>query len=822
MTAPIMSPGINIKNIIPKEIYNNSENFVLFLKAYYEWMRTCSFTVSIISGIGFTKDETVVGLTSGGTAKVKQIKSGEIVVLVSTNSKPFNRGENIRGQTSNTVASLRGITDNVIRQTENLIDYRDVTKSVDKFSDSLKDELYSGLSSELTNGVNTRLVGRKLRDFYEAKGQEDSYKFIMKLLYDQDIEISYPGDEILIVSDGKYVKDRVLRTISIASDGDANIFDFLFKTVRGVDSNAIGKVVDIKKFYIQNIEVTEMRLSLVSGTFQGGEKIFDVDNPLGALGLYTTTYGMVSGYNIVDGGSGYVAGEFLNIVGDGISALIKVTETFTSGIDSIIVPSIGHGYQLGTIATVDNTGTGGTGLSIKVTGISNTYTVTAGSNTYTVGQVSNVSVITRGEGYSGVPGITLRDTTIYNLGLLTDKFITITNAGSNYRVGDWLSFSSAYGSLANAEIASVVEADANTDYNIYLENGAKLIQETTQDYIKYDRSNTSISVWSGQGPIARIRMTNFGSGYSANSLPSVTINTSTGSSGVLTVTGLQGQGANVSVDVANNYGGIGAIRELLLVDFGVSYTQANTTIDATGAGNGNANIAPVISGLGVTKGDWTNDDGKVDYKKIQDSYYYQEYSYVIKSGVEISRYRDVLKKLIHPVGLEVFGEISIVNLIDASMPSSITSNLDFISSIVITILAELAYSPISKVSDQTGNITTIGNLTIDVIDDALILDYEFETFNSVFAEIVYQQYERNTLQSGTVTVYAANSTIIGSGTTFLASFANGAKIVVDGNKFEITGSIINGTLTNTLMTINVPPETNLVNKPYYRVSPINV
>lgn len=37
--------------------------------------------------------------------------------------------------------------------------------------------------------------------------------------------------------------------------------------------------------------------------------------------------------------------------------------------------------------------------------------------------------------------------------------------------------------------------------------------------------------------------------------------------------------------------------------------------------------------------------------------YYQEFSYVIKSGVSITTWRDVVKKILHPVGYAVFGEV---------------------------------------------------------------------------------------------------------------------------------------------------------------------
>jgi len=57
---------------------------------------------------------------------------------------------------------------------------------------------------------------------------------------------------------------------------------------------------------------------------------------------------------------------------------------------------------------------------------------------------------------------------------------------------------------------------------------------------------------------------------------------------------------------------------------------------------------------------WTNDDGKLSVKKyIQDSKYYQSFSYVIKTGQTIDYWRDVVKRLLHPAGFAFFGQVTI-------------------------------------------------------------------------------------------------------------------------------------------------------------------
>ena len=60
------------------------------------------------------------------------------------------------------------------------------------------------------------------------------------------------------------------------------------------------------------------------------------------------------------------------------------------------------------------------------------------------------------------------------------------------------------------------------------------------------------------------------------------------------------------------------------------------------------------------KGLFTTANGFLsDRKYIQDSYYYQKFSYVLKTGKNISDWKNAFTRLIHPAGFIFFGEVSI-------------------------------------------------------------------------------------------------------------------------------------------------------------------
>jgi hypothetical protein len=672
MSDVFFKPSHKIDSFFPDNFSVDSENFLIFIKAYYEWLQTTRIEISNVSGT-FQRNEIVTGQTSGAYGIIREVGTGYIVVLVQSTLR-FSRKEILVGSTSNATANIVKIKDNTIRATGNLLEYRDIEKSIDDYVEYLREELFPTIPTKYIE--DKKLVATKLKSFFESRSSEESYRFLFKLLYNENIEFRFPGEEILRASDGKFEKTNFIRVVPVQ-----NIFNFINKTIRGQTSNAFATVVDIKKFLFGATEVAEFTLKLVSGTFLPNETIVDVLDST----LTTTTFGMITGFNIVNGGSGYFPGNLINISGNGNGAIAVVSSTTSSSVGNIFVSGItnfgiGIGYQIGTEATVDNTSTLGSGLVIRVTEIENPYTVvdTVNAISYEVGDIKTLSIINPGTGYQRAPIITIEDTTIKNLGLLSERLITIDNGGNLYEVGDQLVFTGSPGSGANGNVAGVDEIFANrfiselsantiSEFettrldepyernNIFLEDGFSIILESSFfDELKLEE-------WAGVGPITRVELTDFGSGYTNESLPTISVSSANGSLAQLTVRAVQGTGTTINAQIGN-ISGIGTIRAVQIVNSGLNYTTA--TADATISGDGNAVLIPIISALFIKEGEFLNDDGKIGIRVLIDSFFFQDFSYVIKSGLPFSTYRDELKKIIHPAGLQPFGEILLQSSLD--------------------------------------------------------------------------------------------------------------------------------------------------------------
>lgn len=795
----LFKPSISIQNQIPKL---DDTSFQTLLAGYYEWLQTSK--LEFYDSVGtFRNGEYVIGATSKARALIKVVGSTYIVIKPLTET-PFNLRESITGETSGATAYVFNIKDNVVRATGQYLNNKNPEKSSGVYFDYLRDELNKGIPSITV--ADRRAIVNKFKDFYHSKSNEEAYRFIFSALYDDNaIELRYPGADVLRVSDGKYDKPITLRVVTVTDINDI----LISKTIVGVTSGALALVTDIKTSFIEDLQYSELTLTLTTGTFIADESIRVVGDDT----VITTVYGVIVGANINSPGSGYSVGDVLPVTGSGYDGKITVSEIGSGLINKVKLNSTGYGYRVGSQSTINNSGTGGSGLVVAVKAISNPYTLGG----YTVGQVTKIEVLDTGSEYSAIPTITLEDTTIKSIGALSEKLITLKDRGSEYSVGNTLVFTGGSGANAVGIVASVGNIDNiiteageyfkneddsfiineinvtdTTDYgfdNILLE-GARgvtynLIQESTLNGIA---SAIKLEDWLNIGPISRIELTNPGDGYTIDSLPTITVSSTTGYSSDLICNGIQGYGANAVVDYANNASGLGSIRAVDVIQ-GLNYSSSNTTIDATGFGSGSANLTPIITGTTISKGLYLNNDGKISDKIIQDSYYYQDFSYVIRSSRNFGSYSKLIKDILHPAGMEFFGEIVLLSLIE-NIFSEIHVTTEIIKQIpsnATTVVADFYQGQLNG---------AFGTLKIFDLWYVEAEAYTGETFDDAWHTWDGPHVTKLIKAAGTVTI--SGSVVRGTGTIFTGEFLDGEELIIG----DESANILN-VANNTYMTLNL-------------------
>jgi hypothetical protein len=93
--------------------------------------------------------------------------------------------------------------------------------------------------------------------------------------------------------------------------------------------------------------------------------------------------------------------------------------------------------------------------------------------------------------------------------------------------------------------------------------------------------------------------------------------------------------------------------------FGVNYTTA-PVVDLSSFGDGQATATVLTGPLCIRRGEFLSKQGFLsDDNRLYDGYLWQDFSYVVKVGRYIDDWRKIVKKIVHPAGLMMFGEYSI-------------------------------------------------------------------------------------------------------------------------------------------------------------------
>jgi len=357
------------------------------------------------------------------------------------------------------------------------------------------------------------------------------------------------------------------------------------------------------------------------------------------------------------------AGPLISIQaeGAGFGALAYVSSIDSGGIGEITIANPGYGYQSGTRLTIDNGITGGTGLVAEVGDIIDPYTITDGLSTYTVGEIGSIIVRNRGTGYISIPTITLVDDVISNIGAINSKVVTIVNPGTGYSIGDVLTITAPTDPLGTTPSAIVSKIDS--DDAIIFEDGDSILLEG-EDSLGYSQEALIEDGSPDTGSIVAIEFssTGYGSGYTNNDLPTITATTGNNDA-AFTVNNILGTSGTVSVANVQEGIGLGAIRQIDIENSGLRYADA---VASTTTGNGDAILTPAISGIAITPGQFLTTDGLLNDRIIQDSYFFQDFSYVLRTGTQFNQYSKVLKELLHPAGTEFFGEILFTSFISVT------------------------------------------------------------------------------------------------------------------------------------------------------------
>lgn len=130
------------------------------------------------------------------------------------------------------------------------------------------------LDNQTGTPLNITKVIKNIKKFYESKGTLDSFKFLFRLLFDTEIDITYPREKILKASSGKWIQRKSIKLFSIDDNTTREVNNrFIYQIDSNGNRTASARVIDCSIYRIDQYKVGELFIEDYTGTFDKTKKV---------------------------------------------------------------------------------------------------------------------------------------------------------------------------------------------------------------------------------------------------------------------------------------------------------------------------------------------------------------------------------------------------------------------------------------------------------------------------------------------------------------------------------------------------------------------
>ncbi|HET8686405.1 MAG TPA: hypothetical protein VFM18_07040, partial [Methanosarcina sp.] len=496
------------------------------------------------------------------------------------------------------------LSENQFVISERLIDYLDADNVPQEFLDYFWEEIRDIPGTVI---VDKRLLAKHIRDLYASKGTRKSYNLLFRILFNEDVTIYEPKEDMLRSSDGKWTETDIIRTrvphgFDVPSLNGRKLYqynEFDIELCQFIVADITIVNTDHEYLYV------EITPSTLKGNVFSDRILYNIDR---SIQLEIVQTFAISGYPIR--GSLYKNGDVF------FTGIIPCyVETVGSGtIDDIFIVDRGTGYSVGDYLAVDDSNAGGTGLSILVTSVDIN------------GGVTGYQIINNGRGFENLPKIVGNGTGVfypYSSTIGRVLFVSVKDASSD---NDPVNLSTRV-IVDNSSGLFETENLIRQSYSFRNENGLGFLAE-----------DGSLILTETQDPEVVI-----GTYYQSEDANSLIIRNNFGSGDLYSETDLR--------MITEDGNGISSEQTTPALDcYTVRGEQTGKTFRILYANPAkiNSKLEPIYK----VSSRFTNEDGFVSQlnKRIQDSLFYQDFSYVIKSSQSFENYKNIIYKMIHPAG----------------------------------------------------------------------------------------------------------------------------------------------------------------------------
>ena len=655
-----------ISQLIPEQlpdfIRDDYPMFVAFLKAYYEWLETNGTVVWSGKVLATTLNTITLPATAatyvnayqnmfivclngpakGQTHKIKSFDpSTRIVTIVD-----LYDDKNI--PPANTLMEIRDAL-----SPEKLIEYRDIDYTLDRFIDYFRHEFMYLIPGNIR--ADERNILKHIKDFYQAKGTENSFRFIFRILFNEEVEFYYPKVDLFRTSDARWSVEKVMK---ITTNDDT--FDFLNRQLIGVHSGATAKVESVtqqRAIYkpFQSVERVQCGAYSIFKPTKLQYGVARINNPNKAHKLQIGTSAIRNNTRVAVNQTGVT-----NI--DSALKSVTISTLTVSSVDREFVhdPLTGKPEQVKIVYPIDPPPQSDLG---SITDLLEPTSKLRYETSYQI--LQNLAVAAPGNDYQVGEMITINGG-----GSLSPATAIITSVFQTYYNGSCPIPPSTFYLEPFYGPDDTVNTDGNPLDDAVCIPGMYFFSDVHSDYTNADLLNPN--------EILLATNTSVVDNFFVGDEIAIVGGTGTGQRRIIVSYNSATQTATVDVpfsiipDGTTQYSIThirGGIKSIKVIDYGLGFTTTPNAIVQTDKGSG-AVFAPDLKIVATTTGQWlpgraggigevptTTDSFPSSNKIIQDSYYWQDFSYDLRFAETIDKYRDVVKKLLHPAGLKMFGSV---------------------------------------------------------------------------------------------------------------------------------------------------------------------
>jgi hypothetical protein len=421
-----------------------------------------------------------------------------------------------------------------------LAQYGDIDTTLNSFLASFRAEFLPLIPARIAG--DQRMLIKHVLDLYRAKGSKQGYKLLFRLLFNDDIELYVPGDDMLAPSDGDWYEPYYLEVTPSEYNKT-----FIGKKIVGAGSGAEAVVETYIRQPVNGKMVDILYISSKIGDFEVGEKIMNEED-FSSVNVVDapSILGSLASVSFIQGGQGFTVGQRMKLItGKGVEGEVRISNT-ANGTGTLQFTVVNGGTLYSMDAKEIITRTEPANAVIRGTGAS-----------FDIGAITDVQEIQYDSRFiSELDSLLIANTTVNK--------VQVVAGGTGYSNAGVVTFTNDRG------VQSIV---VNTGGTGYLDTDTVVITGTGTGV------NAVLRTYSN-GTVKSIDIFNTGKGFTADPTVTITSNTGTGVSLTAVRTGATGSGATGTV---NTYGN-GTIQSITVTAGGSGYQMPPLVTVSGGSG----------------------------------------------------------------------------------------------------------------------------------------------------------------------------------------------------------------------------------------------